>query len=99
MEKLPAIQKAETRALMEKHTYKFIENYKGIGAFGWDRKSDEETVKFYLQKFAEDSFMDLLIEKLSDPELEEIYSGINKLLRNHLTETQYHRHFLKDGTH
>ena len=84
---------------MEKHAYKFIENYEGIGAFGWDRKSDEETVKFYLQKFAEDSFMDLLIKKLSDQELEEIYSDINKLLRNHLTEAQYHRHFLKDGTH
>lgn len=84
---------------MEKHTYEFIDKYKGIGAFGWDRKSDEETVKFYLQKFAEDSFMDLLIEKLSDQELEKIYSDINKLLKNHLTETQYHRHFLKDGTH
>ncbi len=84
---------------MEDHNYKFIEKYKGIGAFGWDRKTDEETVKFYIQKFAEDSFMDLLIEQLSDEELEEIYSTINKLIRNHLSETEYHRHFLKDGTH
>lgn len=84
---------------MEQHTYRFIEKYDGIGAFGWDRKTDEETVKFYLQKFAEDSFMDLIIEKLSDQELEEIYSNINKMLKSHLSETQYHRHFLKDGTH
>lgn len=84
---------------MSEHTYKFIEKYKGIGAFGWNRKTDEETVKFYLQKFAEDSFMELFIEKLSDDELNEIHSMINRLLQTYLTEGEYHRHFLKDGTH
>ena len=84
---------------MEDHSYKFIEKYDGIGAFGWDRDTDVETVKFYIQKFAEDSFMDILIKKLSEEELEEVYSTINRLIRNHLSETEYHRHFLKDGTH
>lgn len=84
---------------MEKHTYKFVENYDGVGAFGWDRETDEDTVKFYLQKFAEDSFMERFIKKLSDQELENIYNNINEMLRKHLTEAQYHRYFLKDGTH
>lgn len=84
---------------MTKHSHNFVERYSGSGAFGWDRKTDEETIKFYLQKFSDDSFMDILIPKLSDEELEEVHSMINRLIRTNLTETDYHRHFLKDGTH
>ena len=37
-----------------------------------DRKTDEETIMFYLQKFSEDSFMGTFIPRLSDEELEEM---------------------------
>ena len=84
---------------MAKHTHNFVEKYDGVGAFGWDRKTDEETLKFYLQKFSDDHFMEILITKLSDEEIESIYSLINTLIRHHLSETEYHRHFLKDGSH
>lgn len=84
---------------MKKHTHDFVENYKGSGAFGWDRETDEGTIKFYLQKFSDDTFIDILIKKLSDDELEDIYNLMNTLIRKHLSETEYHRHFLKDGTH
>lgn len=84
---------------MEDHKYKFVEEYDGIGAFGWDRKTDEETLKFYLQKFAEDSFMERLIPRMSDEEIESLYNIMNRMLQSHLSETEYHRHFLKDGTH
>jgi ferritin-like metal-binding protein YciE len=84
---------------MAKHTYNFVEKYDGVGAFGWDRKTDEETLKFYLQKFSDDHFMEILITKLSNEEIESIYSLINTLIQRHLSETEYHRHFLKDGSH
>ena len=62
---------------MKKDTHQFIQEYKGIAAFGMDRESDEETVMFYLQKFSEDSFMKTLLPRLSRRELEEIYEWVH----------------------
>ena len=78
------------------HSHNFVETYDGIGAFGWDRITDEETIMFYLQKFSDDAFLNLLRKRLSDSELEEIYNFINKFLHKHLTEAEYHAYFLKD---
>ncbi len=81
---------------MKKDTHNFIQNYKGIGAFGMDRQTDEETIMFYLQKFSEDSFIKEFIPRLADDELKEIYLFINKKLKQHLVEEEYHTLFLKD---
>ena len=81
---------------MKKDTHNFIQEYKGVGAFGMDRKTDEETIMFYLQKFSEDSFLTTFIPRLSDEELEEIYLFINGKLKQHLIEEEYHTLFLKD---
>lgn len=84
---------------MAQHTHEFVENYDGIGAFGWDRNTDEETIMFYLQKFSDDALLKIVVNRMTDTELEEIYTLINRLLKTHLTETEYHTRFLKDGTH
>jgi hypothetical protein len=81
---------------MKKDRHNFIQKYKGVGAFGMDRETDEETIMFYLQKFSEDSFLTAFIPRLSDEELEEIYLFINKKLKQHLIEEEYHTLFLKD---
>lgn len=81
---------------MKKDTHNFIQNYKGIAAFGIDRKSDEETIMFYLQKFSEDSFLKLLMPRLSNNDMEEIYLFINKKLKQYINEQEYHQVFLKD---
>jgi len=81
---------------MKKDRHNFIQEYKGVGAFGMDRKTDEETIMFYLQKFSEDSFLNTFIPRLSDEELEEIYLFINSKLKQHLIEEEYHTLFLKD---
>ena len=79
-----------------KDSHQFVHDYKGLGAFGMDRKTDEETVMFYFQKFSEDNFMKMLLPRLSDEELEEIYLFINTKLKAHITEDEYHCLFLKD---
>ncbi len=61
-----------------------------------DRRTDEETIMFYLQKFSEDSFLNTFIPRLSNAELEEIYLFVNKKLKTHLIEEEYHTLFLKD---
>jgi len=81
---------------MKKDKHNFIQEYKGIGAFGMDRETDEETIMFYLQKFSEDTFLTTFIPRLSDEELKEIYLFINGKLKQHLIEEEYHTLFLKD---
>lgn len=81
---------------MTKDTHNFIHSYKGLGAFGMDKKTDEETLMFYLQKFSEDSFMKTFIPRLEQEELEDVYLLINRLLKQHITEDEYHALFLKD---
>lgn len=80
----------------QKDTHQFIHRYKGLGAFGMDRETDEETIMFYLQKFSEDTFMAHLLPLLDAEELDEIYTLIHRLLKRHLSEDQYHALFLKD---
>ncbi|MBU0995254.1 MAG: cytoplasmic protein [Proteobacteria bacterium] len=84
---------------MTTHTHQFVETYDGIGAFGWDRKTDEETIMFYLQKFSDDTLLKNLVHKLSGEDLEEIFTLISRLLKTHLTEAEYHTLFLKDNSH
>jgi len=79
-----------------KDTHHFIQEYKGLGAFGMDRATDEETIMFYLQKFSEDTFLSALLPRLSDAELEEIYLFVNQMIKQHMSEDEYHRLFLKD---
>lgn len=81
---------------MKKDTHHFIHEYTGLGAFGLDRKTDEETLKFYLQKFSEDSFLNLMVPRLSEKEIEDIYLMVNQMLKRHLSEAEYHIVFLKD---
>jgi len=84
---------------MKKYSHNFVETYDGFTGFGWDRKSDENTVICYLQMFSDDDLMKKLISKLSEDELEEIYSMINRLMKTHLNEGEYHRLFLKEVHH
>lgn len=81
---------------MKKDSHNFIHEYKGLGAFGMNRKTDEETIMFYLQKFSDDTFMKHFIPRLDDQELENIYNLISLLLKKHFSEDEYHRIFLKD---
>jgi len=81
---------------MTKDTHLFIHSYRGLGAFGMDKRTDEETLMFYLQKFSEDSFIKTFIPRLKQEELEEVYLLINRLLKQHITEDEYHALFLKD---
>ena len=81
---------------MAKHSHTHVETYEGLVGFGLDRKTDEDTIVYYLQKFSDDRLMAALVTRLSDDELEEIFSFLTGLLKRHLSETEYHALFLKD---
>jgi peptide methionine sulfoxide reductase MsrA len=78
------------------HSHDFVETYKGLVGFGADRKTDENTVVYYLQKFSDDQLMKTIIERLSDEDLAEIFNFITRLLKKHLVSSEYHQIFLKE---
>jgi len=81
---------------MAVHNHNFVETYTGLVGFGLNRETDENTVKYYLQKFSDDQLLQSITKRLTDVELGEIFGLISRLLRDHLTESEYHRLFLKD---
>jgi hypothetical protein len=81
---------------MDRHTHRFVETYDGLIGFGLDRETDEKTITCYLQMFSDDAVMAAIIKRLDDGELLAIFDLINRLLRRHFTEAEYHRLFLKD---
>jgi hypothetical protein len=81
---------------MTVHNHNFVETYEGLVGFGLNRKTNENTVKYYLQKFSDDQVLKIITQRLTDEELDEIFGMISRLLRFHLTESEYHRLFLKD---
>ncbi|MBW2435391.1 MAG: cytoplasmic protein [Deltaproteobacteria bacterium] len=81
---------------MKHHSHDFVETYDGMVGFGADRQTDENTVVFYLQKFSDDLLMKTLIKRLSDEELSEIFNLLTRLLKTHLSDTEYHDLFLKE---
>ena len=81
---------------MSRHSHEFVEHYEGLIGFGLDRETDEATVIYYLQKFSDDGLMELLRKRLTDGELDEIFSLVSRLLKKHLSEEEYHRYFIKE---
>lgn len=81
---------------MTRHTHRFVEQYDGLVGFGLDRKTDENTVICYLQKFSDDRLMDRIRSRWTDAELERIFTLVSDMLRTHLSEEEYHELFLAD---
>lgn len=78
------------------HTHNFVDHYQGLVGFGFNRETDENTVIYYLQKFSDDRLMENIIKRLENDELEEIFEFVSRLLRKHLSESEYHQLFLKE---
>jgi len=81
---------------MPKHTHDFVESYRGLVGYGADRETDENTLIYYLQKFSDDRFVSLITKRMTDEEMLELFNLLNRLLKNHLEEAEYHSVFLKD---
>ena len=81
---------------MRRHRHEFVEEYEGMMAFGYSREEDERSLIAFLQKFSDDDLMKLLTSRLSDSEIEELVDRLTGLMKKHMSEQEYHRHFLKD---
>ncbi len=81
---------------MEKNKHRFVEEYDGLVGFGLTRETDECTLIYYLQRFSEDRLMALIRDRMSQEDMEALFNVITRLMKKHLTEEEYHKHFLKD---
>ncbi|MFC1824267.1 cytoplasmic protein [Thermodesulfobacteriota bacterium] len=80
------------------HSHRFVEEYDGLVGFGFDRQTNENTLTYYLQKFSDDQLMAVIREKLSDRDLEDLFNLLAGLLKEYLSDEEYHTYFLKDNT-
>jgi len=81
---------------MEKHTHRFVEEYDGLMGFGFSREVDEKTLTYYIQKFSDDRFMELIRGRMSQEDIEALFDFLTRIMKQYLTEEEYHRYFLKD---
>jgi hypothetical protein len=61
-----------------------------------DRSTDEESIKAFVQKFAERRLLDTLVPRLTDPEIIAVLDFLSNLMHKHLSEKEYHRLFLHE---
>lgn len=84
---------------MSEHKHTFVDTYDGMVAFGFSREVDEESLKYYLQKFSEDDLVNVLVPRLSDEEIHQLFEFMGGLMRKYFSDGEYHQLFLKDGDH
>jgi hypothetical protein len=84
---------------MKQHHHNFVNEYDGMVAFGFSRKVDEKSLMVYLQKFADDDLVKVMVPRLSDEEINQLFELMTHLMRKHFKDEEYHQYFLKDEGH
>ncbi|MFZ5797411.1 MAG: hypothetical protein ACOY3O_03195 [Thermodesulfobacteriota bacterium] len=67
--------------------------------FGLNREEDERSLAAFLQLFSRPAFTEVLIPRLDDDEIQGLVHLLTALMRNHLSEREYHEIFLADPDH
>ncbi len=62
--------------------------------FGWDRQTDEQSLKKFIHQFSSNKLLDTLIPRLTEAEITILVDTMSKLMRSHLSEKEYHQLFL-----
>lgn len=81
---------------MSRHSHRFVEEYDDLVGFGFSREVNENTLTYYLQKFADDQHMALIRGRMSDEDMADLFNLLGRLLKQYLTEEEYHEVFLKE---
>ena len=60
------------------HSHNFVEEYDGLVGLGLDRKTNEYTLTYYLQKFSDDQLMSRIIKRLTSDELQQLLTALSR---------------------
>lgn len=67
--------------------------------FGLNREEDERSLAGFLQLFSRKPLTDALIPRLSDDEIQGLVHLLTAVMRDHLSEEEYHELFLAEPGH
>ena len=64
--------------------------------FGFDRKTDERSLRLFLQRFTDKYLLDALLPRLQDDDIAATVDFLTGIMRKHLSEKEYHSLFLAE---
>lgn len=67
--------------------------------FGLNRAEDERSLASFLRHFSKEQLSAVLVPRMSDTEIQQTVDLLTTIMRNHLTEKEYHSLFLGDDSH
>jgi len=67
--------------------------------FGLNRKEDERSLAAFLQLFSRKELTSVLIPRMTEEEINQTVHVLTEIMRNHLSEDEYHSLFLGDDNH
>lgn len=65
--------------------------------FGFDRKTDEQSLQIFLARFSDKRLLQLLLPRLQDREILAIVDFLTSIMQKHLSEKEYHAIFLAEA--
>ena len=64
--------------------------------FGFDRKTDEQSLQAFLQHFADKKLLEVLLPRLQDKDITATVDFLTTIMKNNLSEEEYHTLFLAE---
>ena len=64
--------------------------------FGFDRATDEKSLRLFLQRFTDKKVLNVLLPRLQDEDILVTVDFLTGIMQKHLTEKEYHRLFLAE---
>ncbi len=66
-------------------------------AFGFNRETDEKSLKIFISRFADPPLLETLIPRMEDSDIQAVLDLLSGLMKKHLSEKEYHGLFLADN--
>lgn len=67
--------------------------------FGINRATDEQSLITFLRLFSGDRLTHELVPRMSEEEIHQVVDLLTRIMRNHLSDDEYHRLFLGEEHH
>ncbi len=62
--------------------------------FGLNRQKDEESLQQFVMLFAQPEFLKVLVPRMADAEITQLFDDLTRLMGKHFKEKEYHTLFL-----
>ena len=67
--------------------------------FGMNRRTDEQSLASFLKLFSDERLTSKLIPRMNENEIHQIVDLLTQIMKNHLSDEEYHALFLGEAHH